>query len=150
MVACVDYAVGIPQGTVLKDHATINMAGVTVDKNLHQITVTASNITLNAYDFSLAGGWEVITQAANTTISNSNFKIGANHNPLVTATNGSSNLTVLNCVLDGNNTYDTLDNDLIGAFTPGLTVKYSLLENGYANFKSSAGEQLTLQDTYLT
>jgi len=35
MVAGVDYAVGIPQGTVLKDPATINMAGVTVDKNLH-------------------------------------------------------------------------------------------------------------------
>jgi hypothetical protein len=144
-VAGVDYAVGIPQGTVLKDAATINMAGVTVDKTNHQIIVTAANITLDGYDFSLAGGWEVITQAANTTISNSSFKIGANHNPLVTGTTGSSNLTVLNCVLDGNNTYDTLDNDLIGDFTPGLTVKYSLLENGYAHFISAVGGQLTLE-----
>ncbi|OKO90678.1 hypothetical protein AC629_04245 [Bradyrhizobium sp. NAS80.1] len=138
-VAGVDYAVGITSGTVLKDPATINMAGVTVDKSLHQVIVTASNVTLDGYDFSLAGGWELVTQAANTTVSNSNFKIGANHNPLITAGNGSSNLTVLNCVLDGNNTYDTLDNDLIGAFTPGLTVKYSVLENGYAHLISAAG-----------
>jgi len=122
MVAGVDYAVGIPQGTVLKDPATIAMAGVTVDKNLHQIIVTASNVTLNAYDFSLAGGWSVITQAANTTISNSNFQIGSNHNFTIYGDTGSSNLTVMNCVINGNMLSDSLNNGLIYTSTPGLSV----------------------------
>ena len=146
MVAGVDYAVGIPQGTVLKDPATINMAGVTVDKNLHQIEVTASNITLDAYDFSLAGGWSVITQAANTTISNSNFKIGSNHNFTIYGDNGSSNLTVINCVIDGNMTSDSLNNGLIYTSTSGLTVEYTLLKNGFSDFiQAQGGGQVTLE-----
>ncbi len=133
-VAGVDYAVGIKAGTVLKDPATIHVAGVTVDQGSHQVVVTGANVTLDGYDFSLAGGWSVITQAANTTISDSNFKIGSNGNFTIYGDNGSSNLTVTNCVIDGNMQTDQLNNGLIYTSTPGLTVEYSLLKNAYSDF----------------
>ena len=79
-VAGVDYAVGIPSGTVLKNPATISMAGVTVDTSNDTVYVTGNNVTLNGYDFSLNGGWEVYIEdgASNTLIENSNFLVGSN------------------------------------------------------------------------
>ncbi|MGZ5528971.1 MAG: Ig-like domain-containing protein, partial [Limisphaerales bacterium] len=145
-VAGVDYAVGITAGTALKDPATINMAGVTVDAKNHQIIVTAANVTLDGYDFSLAGGWGVATQAANTTISNSYFKIGSNGNFTIYGDTGSSNLTVKDCVIDGNYLSDNLNNGLIYTSTPGLTVEYTLLEHGYSDFiQAQDGGQITLK-----
>ena len=138
-VAGVDYAVGITPGTVLKDPATIKMAGVTVDVANHQILVTGANVTLNGYDFSLDGGWAVDTQAANTTISNCNFGIGSNHNFTIYGDTGSSNLTVVDCVIDGNMQSDNLNNGLIYTSSPGLTVEYTLLENGYSDFIQAQG-----------
>ena len=147
MVAGVDYAVGISQGTVLKDPAGINMTGVTVDNDSSpDRSVTAANVTLDGYDFSLAGGWGVVTQAANTTISNSNFKIGSNGNFTISGDTGSSNLTVKNCVIDGNYLSDNLNNGLIYTSTPGLTVEYTLLEHGYSDFiQAQDGGQLTIK-----
>ena len=43
-VAGVDYAVGIKAGTVLKDPATIHIAGVTVDQGAQQVVVTGANV----------------------------------------------------------------------------------------------------------
>ncbi|MGY4508851.1 Ig-like domain-containing protein [Bradyrhizobium sp. USDA 3650] len=145
-VAGVDYAVGITAGTVLKDPSTIKMAGVSVNSSLHQVTVTGGNVTLDGYDFSLAGGWSVITQAANTTISNSNFKIGSNSNFTIYGDNGSSNLTVKNCVIDGNMQSDQLNNGLIYTSTSGLTVEYTLLKNAYSDFiQAQGGGQVTIK-----
>ena len=145
-VAGVDYAVGITPGIVLKDPATISMAGVSIDKSLHQVVVTGANVTLDGYDFSLAGGWSVVTQAANTTISNSNFKIGSNANFTIYGDNGSSNLTVKNCVIDGNMQSDQLNNGLIYTSTSGLTVEYTLLKNAYSDFiQAQGGGQVTIK-----
>src|SRR3954468_17404608 len=58
-VAGVDYYVGTPIGTVLKDPTSISMAGVSVDKSAHIIRVGGSNVTLSGYDFGLNGGWQV-------------------------------------------------------------------------------------------
>src|SRR4051812_28221359 len=79
-VAGVDYYVGTPSGTVLKDPTSISMAGVSVDKSAHIISVSGSNVTLSGYDFGLNGGWQVnvINNANNVTIQNSHFQVGAN------------------------------------------------------------------------
>ena len=57
-VAGVDYAVGVPSGMTLKDPATINMAGVSVNAASHLIVMSGNNVTLSGYDFSLEGGWQ--------------------------------------------------------------------------------------------
>jgi hypothetical protein len=77
-VAGVDYAVGVPSGTALKDPSQIAMAGVSVNTAAHTVTVTGNNVVLNGYDFSRAGGWGVIVQGANDTVENSNFVVGPN------------------------------------------------------------------------
>ena len=100
-VAGVDYAVG-PTSTPLLDPAKISMAGVTVDASSRTITINANNVTLNGYDFSMEGGWQIVTNAANTTISNSNFAVGTNQGAyLIFGGSSASNLTVTNDTFDG-------------------------------------------------
>src|SRR6185437_11221022 len=77
-VAAVDYHVGVPAGTVLKSPATISMAGVSVNTASHTVIVAGSNVTLDGYDFSLNGGWQVDVRGSNATIENSIFKVGSN------------------------------------------------------------------------
>jgi hypothetical protein len=136
-VAGVDYAVGIPTGTVLKDPASINLTGVTIDTASHEVWIDTDNVTLDGYDFSLSGGWQVIlgahASAANATLTSSNFAIGSNGNALLNMTGGASNLLISYCVLDGNDLQDNLNTTLIDA-SNGLTVKYSLLENAGGDF----------------
>ena len=60
------------------------------------------NVTLNGYDFSLDGGWQVDltnTDATNVTIENCNFKVGSNNLVPIAATYGGF-LTVLDCTFD--------------------------------------------------
>jgi len=102
MVAGVDYAVGVPTGTTLKDPSTISMAGVSVNTTSHVVTVTGNNVTLNGYDFSLNGGWQVyISGASNTVIENSNFSVGSNNHIPVQSSATASNLTVQYCNFNG-------------------------------------------------
>ena len=64
-VAGVDYAVGVPAGTVLKDPMTINMAGVSLDVADQIANVTGNNVVLSGYHFSLrAAGKFRLTAAA--------------------------------------------------------------------------------------
>ena len=100
-VAGVDYHVGVPQGLALKNPATISMAGVSVNTTTHIVTVTGNNVTLDGYDFSLNGGWQVTTQAANTKIANSNFVVGSNDLLPIVGTPTASNLDIVNCTIDG-------------------------------------------------
>ncbi|CAH1669335.1 hypothetical protein BOSEA31B_13406 [Hyphomicrobiales bacterium] len=127
-VAGVDYHVGVPDGLALKDPATISMAGVTVNKSTHVVTVTGSNVTLDGYDFSLAGGWAVVISGSNTTVTNSNFLVGSNGNPPILGTSSSSNITVTNSTIDGNNSAAV--GGLIEMRGSGtLTVDHSWLKN---------------------
>ncbi|PPQ28379.1 hypothetical protein CCR94_18055, partial [Rhodoblastus sphagnicola] len=100
-VAGVDYHVGVPDGLTLKDPSTISMAGVSVDAVHHIVKVTGSNVTLNGYDFSGGGGWQVNVQAANTTIENCNFVVGSNNQTPIYGTSGASNLSVIACTING-------------------------------------------------
>jgi hypothetical protein len=127
-VAGVDYCVGHAMSTVLKDPATLSMAGVSVDTTKHVITVTGNNITLDGYDFSLNGGWGVVVQGANTKILNSNFFVGANSNKPILAAVSSSNLSVAFSTIDGHN--DGNVSGLIENRGSGtLDVRYSWLKN---------------------
>ena len=102
-VAGIDYAVGVPSGIPLKDPLTITMPGTAIDAKYHLIRVSGDSVTLDAYDFSLHGGWGVYIQsgARNTTITNSNFRAGANGVVPISAEAGASGLTVTDCTIDG-------------------------------------------------
>lgn len=127
-VAGVDYHVGVPAGLALKDPATISMAGVSVNTATKIVTVTGNNVTLNGYDFSLSGGWQVSVQAANTTITNSNFLIGSNNLAPIVSTASASNMTVSYCTIDGAGK-DPGWGGLISYRGNGFTVEQSWLKN---------------------
>ncbi|WP_425908320.1 Ig-like domain-containing protein [Nitrobacter sp. TKz-YC02] len=127
-VAGVDYHVGVPQGLALKNPATISMAGVSVNTTTKIVTVTGNNVTLDGYDFSLNGGWQVSVQAANTTITNSNFLIGSNNLAPIISTAAASNMTVSYCTIDGAGK-DPGWGGLISYRGNGFTVEQSWLKN---------------------
>src|SRR6185369_3771094 len=76
-VAGIDYAVG-PRQVPTKDPATISMSGVSVNTSTRTVSITGSNVTLDGYDFSLHGGYQVWVGGANVTITNSTFALGSN------------------------------------------------------------------------
>ena len=115
-VAGVDYAVGIPSGTTLKDPSSISMAGVSVNTSSHVVTVTGNNVTLNGYDFSLNGGWEVyVSGASNTVIENSKLLVGSNNLVPIQSNSAASNLTVEYNTIDGGGTTSNGNSDNISA-----------------------------------
>ena len=136
MVAGVDYAVGIPTGTALNDPSTINIPGVSVNTSTHQVSVNASNVTISGIDFSRDGGWQLIigqwAAANNLTVTDSNFAIGANGNPMVNQING-SNTTFKYDVFNGNGLPDNLAGTVF-LLNQGMTLEYSLVENAYGDF----------------
>ena len=94
-VAGVDYAVGVPSGTVLKDPSTISMAGVSVDVADHVINVSGNNVTLSGYDFSLDGGWAVsVNSGNNITIQDSKFVVGSTDQTPIYVSSSASNVTI--------------------------------------------------------
>lgn len=101
-VAGVDFYVGCPTGIALNDPNTLVISGVSVNTTNKTVTVTGNNVTIDSYDFSLNGGWGVITSAANTIVQNCKFSIGANGNGPVHGNASATNLTVGNCTINGN------------------------------------------------
>jgi hypothetical protein len=128
-VAGVDYAVGYSSGTVLKDPATISMPGVSVDPSTRTVFVTGNNVTLDGYDFSLHGGYQVAVSGANVTISDSNFVLGTNTGGyLIWGDSTATNLTIKYCTMDAS----TIGNEtsLIGWGGSGtITLEYNWFEN---------------------
>ncbi len=137
-VAGVDYAVGNPTNITLKDPSSISMAGVTVDKVNHIVTVTGNNVTLDGYDFSLSGGWGVVTKAANTSILDSKFVVGANANAPIQGTTTASNLVVGYTSIDGKG-IDVGNTGLIQMKGVGLTVQYSAVMNSAGDLIQAHG-----------
>src|SRR5208283_804125 len=81
-VAGVDYPVGVPAGTSLKDPTT---AALPTGCSFSGSTVTCSGstpITLNGYDFSLRNGTTLHITASNITVKNSHFLVGTNQGAL--------------------------------------------------------------------
>lgn len=149
-VAGVDYAVGYPSSTVLKNPALINMPGVSVDTANRLIRVTGNNVTLDAYDFSRGDFGVYIIGADNTKITNSKFS-----GTTIMTDADSANLIVSNCIIDGGGTTDsngfvfmlgqgqiTLEYNWIRDF-PGrilvndngnaVTMRYNLIEDSFGN-----------------
>lgn len=79
-VAGVDYRVGINTGVSLASPTTIAISGVNIDASGHVVEVDANNVSLNAIDFSLNGGWHLkqIAGRSNLLVTNSKFIYGAN------------------------------------------------------------------------
>ena len=83
-VAGVDYAVGVPSGTTLKDPTVTGAlpAGATYNASNHTVTVTGNGVTLDGFDFSLHNGISLVIQSSNVTVQNSNFAVGSNQGSL--------------------------------------------------------------------
>ena len=131
-VAGVDYAVGIPSGTVLKDPSTISMPGVSVDLADHVINVSGSNVTLNGYDFSGDGGWEVsVNSGSNITIENCNFAVGSNDNSPIYVTSAASNVTIIDNIINGAGSGSGAQMLIAGDGAGTTTIEYNLIENAW-------------------
>jgi hypothetical protein len=156
-VAGVDYAVGIPSGTVLKNPSTISMAGVSVSGSV--VTVTGNNVTLNGYDFSLNGGWQVyISGASNTVIENSKFLVGSNNHVPIQTNGAASNLTVQYNIIDGGGTTSNGNANNIWALiyylgVGAFTAKYNLFTNAPGDaidFSSNSSLNPTVEYNLIT
>ena len=101
MVAGVDYAVGIPRGTVLTDWESLTGPGISIQGNLVRIDNT-NGVHISNVDFSLHGG-------ANLYINNSNDTV------------------VTNCKFQS---YTTADIIQFAGSSSGLTVNYSDITGG--------------------
>ena len=129
-VAGVDYAVGVPSGTVLQNPSTISMAGVSVNTSTHTVTVFGNNVTLNGYDFSLNGGWQVyISGASNTVIENCNFSVGSNNLVPIQSSSSASNLTVQDCTFNGGGASATESAQIYFLGSGTFVSEYNLFEN---------------------
>jgi len=129
-VAGVDYYVGTPSGTALKAPTTISIIGVSVDKSAHIIRVSGSNVTLSGYDFGLNGGWQVnvVNNANNVTIQNSQFQVGTNNlMPIQDYYGGTIN--VLNNTFDGGASHGSSVNAMVFTGSGGATIEYNRFTN---------------------
>ena len=132
-VAGVDYAVGVPTGTTLKDPTLISMSGVSVDTTNRLIRITGNNVTLSGYDFSLHGGYGVLVTGANDTITNSNFALGTYQGAyeIYEPTSGAGGLTITNCVFDetGNGQGNNESGVIAYGASGTITLQYNQFEN---------------------
>ncbi len=119
-VAGVDYPVGIPSATVLKDPSTATLpAGCSYSSNTVTCNSTGS-LTINGYDFSLHNCiyLDIYNYTGTITIENSNFAMGSSTAcqsqyglfDLEPSTNGSSLIVQNNVFNDNAPTFPTLTN----------------------------------------
>jgi hypothetical protein len=135
-VAGVDYAVGITSGTTLKDPTLTGAlpTGASYNASTHTVTVTANNVTLNGFDFSLHSGIEVDVEAANVTVENSKFVVGSNQGSLgrvLYASRGAGNISILDNEFDGANVPVTVGSGqtIFLLNTGNVTFKYNYIHN---------------------
>jgi hypothetical protein len=136
-VAGVDYAVGLPAGTTLRDPSAPGAlpAGVWISGNT--INVTGNNVTLSGFDFSLHGGYGISVQGSGTTITDNNFLGTSQSGFLVHTAAGASNTTIsYNTMNGGGATGDLADGELIYAAGQGLTVENNWIYNAPQHFVS--------------
>ena len=150
-VAGVDYCVGHSTDTVLKNPATISMAGVNINTSTKAVTITGNNVTLDGYDFS---GWSVVTTAANTSLIHSNFNgtnPGGTQTSVISGTPTSSNLYVGYSTIDGLSGGGRAE-FLVEMEGPGLTVEYSWLKNSNSDLigrHGNDGGDITIQNNVM-
>ena len=127
-VAGVDYAVGYPSGTVLKNPNTIALAGTSINTTTHEVFISGAGVTLDAYDFSLNNGWGIVVDAANFTVTNSKFIVGSNNLVPIDGTDNGTNIRVAYCIIDGQD-HNPGTGALINSDAGNLTVEYCQIEN---------------------
>lgn len=101
-VAGVDYHVGIPIGTVLRDPTTFGLpAGCTFSGST--VTCSSGTPTLTAFDFSLHNGTTLSITGGTVTVSNSKFVVGTNQGSTgrIISVTGSGSVAFLNNEVDG-------------------------------------------------
>lgn len=156
-VAGVDYAVGIPTGTTLQDWQTISMSGVSISGN--NLNVTGNNVALNGIDFRCMAARISSSMGPNDTIENSNLLYGAalasaSDFTFVNAVSGSSNLTIKNCVVDGNGSAlgsaargQSTEISISSGFTGTVTLECDLFQN-FAQHLIEFNANAALVDNY--
>lgn len=131
-VAGVDYHAGVPANISLKNPSAINLSGATVNAISHIVTVRGDGITLDGYDFSLDGGWQVAIQGSNVTVRNSKFKVGSNRHTPIYVEQTAANPTIEYNTIDGsqssNGLFGLIQCNGIGA----VTIRYNAMMDAYA------------------
>lgn len=165
-VAGVDYAVGVPAGTQLKDWQTLSGPGITISGNMVRID-GQSGVHLDGIDFSTNGGAFVyLTNSPDAVITNCKFQ-ATTPTSLIDAGPGSPNLTVEHCTLIGGADGSALisgSGDVVVQYnwmkdfpqhaveiggSTDLTYKYNLIENGgtvagsHLNYLQQTGSGVT-------
>lgn len=139
-VAGVDYEVGVPASATLSSPTTITNTGCSVNSGSHQVTCTGSSVgTITNIDFSLNGGWQLILSCTNCTVTNSNFAIGANAQPMINANVSGTNKTITHSTLNANSTNDGLNQTNIDISGGTTTLEYNLIENACADLLDIEG-----------
>ncbi len=152
-VAGVGYRVGYPTGQTFKIPGVDTLpTGASYNNTSKNITISASNVTLDGWDCSANGGTQIVggSGCVNPTISNCKFLFGASTNPFINMTNSSSGGgTIINNVIDGNN---GAGNPLAALVTIGgagnWTIHYNWFKNVYEdaiNFIVNATASLDTQ-----
>jgi hypothetical protein len=136
-VAGVDYAVGVPKGTSLKDPfpggaldpALVAMGGKVTGLQIDFKGV--DNIVIDSFDFSLEGGWAIIIEGNGATVKNSNFKMSSNSYWYISTAGTPVGLNILNNTIDGGtSTFQLLQLQADGT----TTIAYNLIKNAYVQF----------------
>jgi hypothetical protein len=139
-VAGVDYGVGIPAGTVLKDPSVqTNLPScAAADTTNHIVRIQANNCTLDGYDFSLHGGWGVYIQSPNagSRILHSNFLVNSTSPIPVSAESGTSNTYVGYNTIDDNGINGNVSFGETLSIYNGATVEYNWIKNAPQHFLS--------------
>lgn len=149
-VAGVDYNVGVPAGTVLKNPATLsNNPNISLNTGSHQVRANGSGYTIDAIDFAADGGWQLILYGSNITVQNSNFSVGSNGNAMINGNVGGQNNTVKYSSLNGNARTDNLDNANIFMSGGTTTVMYCILENSASDLMYVGGSGSAVQTLLL-
>ncbi len=126
-VAGVDYPVGVPAGTVLKDPMTALLpVGCSRNTGIFQIRCSSGASTLDSFDFSKNGGWQVICSGGSLVVRKSNFERGTNQQDMLVAIPACTDLTANYNKFDahsiqslslGNVFYNVNDSNVSGTLT---------------------------------
>jgi hypothetical protein len=139
-VAGVDYYVGVPSGTVLKDPGVPGNLPAGVELNATTIRVTASNVTISGFDFSGKCGYGIYVPdgVSGTKIMNNLFVDSCPASPIpVNVASGAYNTYVgYNTINAGGEHGNQSFDETIYNLGTGLTVEYNFIENAPGRFVS--------------
>lgn len=151
----VDFFVGCPSSVALKPINTATLpAGVTRDNTLRYIKVFNTGTVLDGYDFTINGGYSIMFDADNCTVSNSIFAGQAtNGEGQVRWGEGSgsaNNGTVFNCTFDATG----VDQPLTGIISQdhrysGMSVSFCWLKNGNSDALAMGGGAVFFQSNFI-